>query len=150
MKRLVRVTAAALASLAIPASTGAAVLGAAEGPESPAQLLTGAGVQVIDADQGVVLSRGIVAHAAIAEGCTLVLGTDPDSAGASEIPLGDLLFVQGDGGAMVNITTRTERQRELIFTVENGRYAALMDLLSSQARRCGAELVGPPRIVTTP
>jgi len=81
--------------------------------------------------------------------CTLRLRTEPAGGDPIAIALGDLRFVQGNDSAMVEISTRREPRRSLIFTVGLGRYAAAMAGLTALARHCGARLTVPPPLVTT-
>lgn len=136
--------AAGVLSLAAWAPAGAA----GRGPSVPA-LLAGAELRIIDVQAGGELGRGRVAEAALAGRCTLRLRTEQAGDAPLAISLGDLRFVQGDDSAMVEISSRREPRRSLIFTVGADRYAATMEGLTALARRCGAALTAPPPLVAT-
>ena len=118
---------------------------------SVAELLISSELAIVDSNLGRQLGRGVVTHASLPDRCTLLLRINEMEPGTLSIQLGELYFVQGDSGTMVEITTRQERSRSLIFNLggATSRYAQTVSALSALARRCGAELVGPPPLIRT-
>jgi hypothetical protein len=91
---------------------------------------------------------GVIREAKIEQRCDLLLQIE-EVADPITIPLNNLMFVQGDDYAMLDIATRSEPRSEYILTVGSERYNRGIELLSSLARDCGSELVGPPPLIST-
>ena len=132
-----------------------AVQAAPSTPPSPqdqariGSLLSGKPIRIIDLQHGTFDHRGSVSRARV-EGCNLVLANNGLEPAALTVPLGNLLFVQGDDVGMVEITRVQSGSPSLIFTVGDAAYDEAMRLLTRAATGCGARLVGPPAIVSGP
>ncbi|TFI59655.1 hypothetical protein E2493_03280 [Sphingomonas parva] len=151
--RLRRCRMAGIASLVavsglVAASSAAEAQSSRSDSASVRRMLAGAAMSEVDRDGGII-GRRVIRGATLERGCNLVLRTDARPEFTVTMDLGDLHFVQGDDRAMIDIATRREPATELILSVGPARYGEAMGRLASLARSCGAELVGPPPLVST-
>lgn len=112
-----------------------------------AAALNGSSIQILQGKDFKELRRGMIAGAKLLNSCTLRFRLRR-MAQLETVSLGKLHFVQGDG-VSIDIASQTGEQREYIIRVGERQYAQAFQLLTSHARSCGANLVGPPPIVTT-
>lgn len=135
------------------AALGAIQAAASAPPSAPDQarigaLLSGKPIRIFDRERGSFDHRGTVRRARV-RGCDLILANRGLEPAALTVPLGNLLFVQGDAG-MVEITRVRSGSPSLIFTLGDAAYDETIRLLTRAATVCGARLVGPPAIVSRP